>query len=171
MCECDSKIGTGYNRRTWRFFFLDSFLQTKPDILENPCHQWEDWKEERQMEWEKKMPMEWKKERKRLSQKGYLSIREEKKFGCLVEVEIHSAGLATFGLWRRWWFKVLIIFIVTIDCHRTMVVQSLCHQMHCQWIATSSRLLDLGSFILEPYLDLWFIQFQFSCQVLSTFFI
>ena len=45
-----------------------------------------------------------------------------------------------------------------------MVVQSLGHQFQCEVVPSSARLLQLGSLVLEPDLDLRLVEFEFGRQ-------
>lgn len=51
-----------------------------------------------------------------------------------------------------------------------MIVQSLCHQLQCEWILGASGLLDLGPLVLEPNLDLCLVQAQLGAQLLAASF-
>lgn len=51
-----------------------------------------------------------------------------------------------------------------------MIVQSLCHQLQCEWILGAGGLLDLGPLVLEPNLDLCLVQAQLGAQLLAASF-
>ena len=51
-----------------------------------------------------------------------------------------------------------------------MIVKSLSHQHLGQFTFGAGALLDLGTFVLEPDLDLVFIQTQFGGQTFSPLF-
>ena len=51
-----------------------------------------------------------------------------------------------------------------------MVIESLSHQHLGQFALLAGAFLDLGALVLEPDLDLVFVQVQLESKVLSSFF-
>ena len=51
-----------------------------------------------------------------------------------------------------------------------MVVESLSHQLQCQWIRCSAGFLQLGTLVLKPDFDLRLVKSEFGCQPLTTLF-
>jgi len=54
--------------------------------------------------------------------------------------------------------------------YSTVIVQSLCHQLHSKRIRHTARFLQLGTLVLEPDFDLRLVKTELCGEPLSTFF-
>lgn len=63
----------------------------------------------------------------------------------------------------------LLVLVFLADWDGRMIVKTLSHELQSQRILLPGGLLNFGSFVLEPDLDLIFVQLQLVGQLLATF--